>query len=735
MDTDSQTQRRSRRRRALACTQCRKRKLKCDHQRPCTSCQRSKDRICIYPEPLAAVRSQTVPDSHASPLPQCSTQPEPEQAVISRPPRPAAKSSEPGQSPSETRVWHSSSLGSVLVTKTPTPAWSGDTAVVAASPANVPDNARPEPAEKSPTIGSLTDLSAPPTMLMAKSRYLPPGHWLHSAMLSLPTLKWLDQEVSKQGDCWQGLQRCKALGESLKAQRLLLRIPGQYGSHLPDQTTSDQLFGNYLRTFETVYRIFHVPTLKLEYEGFLLNPNGSSSTFIIVFQLCLALGACIHDDTFSMRSYALQWIYEAQEWLDSSEKRRTTITGVQVMCLLLLAQQATESIYGDRVWILGGTLLRAAMCIGLHRDPARLPRMSIFQAEMRRRLWTVILELVLDSSIDSGQPALISQDDYDCELPSNVDDDQIGPDKDAPIVVKDQKSFTDASIQIALGRSIPLRLSISKHWSRIKPETEYTTVLHLSSQLRAARQSLISTLHAFHPKTSQFQHQLCDMVLIRYVFNLHMPYVAMSDPAFCHSHKTCVDAAMKLSYLTLPLSQLDEPLSEVMRATSGVAEQCTDFMRLALCGSGPFRTAQHIATSVIAVHLGSLVAEKDILETGSALRIAEELWLLRAGIRLTEQRIRAGQENVKDYVFFAVILSNIEATMKGNPVENAMAQRGREAIDHAADILMEMVKDQPTLQEMPASSIDEGDLDMVGAFWACEFPDVGWNDPMLAIEM
>ena len=37
-----------RRRPALACLQCRRRKVKCDQNNPCSRCQRSKDAICTY---------------------------------------------------------------------------------------------------------------------------------------------------------------------------------------------------------------------------------------------------------------------------------------------------------------------------------------------------------------------------------------------------------------------------------------------------------------------------------------------------------------------------------------------------------------------------------------------------------------------------------------------------------------------------------------------------------------
>ncbi|KAL3306744.1 fungal specific transcription factor [Colletotrichum asianum] len=542
------------------------------------------------------------------------------------------------------------------------------------------------------------------------------GMHLSRTFYNLSALKWLDREVSKQGECWQGLQKCQALGESLKVQRLLLRFPGQYGSHLPDRETSSKLLGNYRRTFETVYRIVHVPTLKREYDADLENQDNLATSFVVTLQLCMSLGACVNDDTFSFRPQALQWIHEAREWLESSEKRRLTMSGIQIMCLVHLAQQATESLYGDRVWILNGTLLRSAMCIGLHRDPAKLPRMSVFQAQMRRRQWLTVMELVLDASVDSGQPPFISEDDYDCELPADLDDDQIGPDIETLPALNTANTFTDMSLQIALSRSIGVRLSVAKHWSRIKPNRGYASVLQLGSELAAARQLLNKTLSSLRPEASQFQHRFCDTVLTRYLFTLHMPFVPLSSPLFCHSHKTCVDAALELSYLTLPASH--------QRAVS-------DFDRLATCGSGSFRITKHLATNILAADLAARVAENGVSKPGSALRIAEERWLLRAGVEWAEARIRAGQDNVKDYVFSAVVLAGIEALLNGESAERAMEQGGREVIDKCVEILTEIVGDHAVPQgSYPSVPLEDGELDVMSAFWSSDFSGIGWMDSM-----
>lgn len=87
-----------RRRQALACLQCRRRKIKCDQNKPCSQCQRSKDAICTYGSdsnpvrPYGSLLGNDIPHSYSQlaahsqagarhelesmfqiPTPQCST--------------------------------------------------------------------------------------------------------------------------------------------------------------------------------------------------------------------------------------------------------------------------------------------------------------------------------------------------------------------------------------------------------------------------------------------------------------------------------------------------------------------------------------------------------------------------------------------------------------------------------------------------------------------------------------
>lgn len=291
--------------------------------------------------------------------------------------------------------------------------------------------------------------------------------------------------LSKGGEIFDMLNKCKALGRKAKGyQSAESSIPSGYRDYVPDRSISDRLVNAYFRTFESVYRILHIPTFEEEYESYWKNPVEANVAFVIKLLLVMAIGTCFYEDPIlstSLHPNAHHWISAAQAWVSApSEKHRLNIVGLQIHCLLLIARQV-NSFGGDLTWIFAGSIYHLAMCLGLHRDPVHFPKMGPFHAEMRRRLWATVLELSLQSSQDLGMSPLINTQDYDTELPANIDDSEINESiKKAPIS-KPATTFTRTSIQLSLMRSFCTRLEIAKAVNSFRSETSYEETLRLGS--------------------------------------------------------------------------------------------------------------------------------------------------------------------------------------------------------------------------------------------------------------
>lgn len=180
----------------------------------------------------------------------------------------------------------------------------------------------------------------------------------------------------------------------MKSQRVR-RWPTPPTMDLPEADVADELVDCYLRTIETIYRILHVPNLMRDYKILWASGIEQDTAFLVQIKLVLAIGATIYDRQFSLRALAVRWVYEAQTWISDPEfKSRLGLQFLQTNILLLLARELV-GIGGNSIWVSAGGLFRRAVNMGLHQDPAELPKRTTFDAEMRRRLWNIILEVAL----------------------------------------------------------------------------------------------------------------------------------------------------------------------------------------------------------------------------------------------------------------------------------------------------------------------------------------------------
>lgn len=60
------------------------------------------------------------------------------------------------------------------------------------------------------------------------------------------------------------------------------------------------------------------------------------------------------------------------------------------------------------------------MKMGLHRDPDKLPRITPYEGEMRRRMWNFVVQIDLMVSFHLGLPCMIHGIESDTALPRNL---------------------------------------------------------------------------------------------------------------------------------------------------------------------------------------------------------------------------------------------------------------------------------------------------------------------------
>ncbi|XXH00806.1 hypothetical protein Hte_007157 [Hypoxylon texense] len=432
----------------------------------------------------------------------------------------------------------------------------------------------------------------------------------------------------------------------------------------------------YFRSFESTYRIIHVPSFWNEYRKYWNNPESVPIGMRLQILLVIGIGSSLHEHghtDIELRNKVHQWVYAAQTWLSGPlEKDRLNITGLQVHCLTLLARQVF-SIGSDLVWMSMGSLIHRAMQIGLHRDPKYLPPMCILQVEVRRRLWTSILEMVVQTSLDSAMPPRISFDEYDTEAPSNINDDDVDA-STTELRSHPKNAFTETSMQLLLLDSLPTRLRIVRLISSLNSEISYLDVLALSSEITDACRAWSGFLKENeNAGVTPFHRNLLDYLVRRFLIPLHCTFAskARENPLFYYSLKVSLETA-----LAIVSPEPDEGYSH-----------------LEVIGGGMFREGIRCTVTVISLELIVLTQAQRL--DGTLHRNSQHREVLKQALKnriaLSLERIRQGETNIKSHMFLSMILALVEALEEGSPCDLKIARSARDSLELCYGLLQERI--------------------------------------------
>ncbi|EGO60529.1 hypothetical protein NEUTE1DRAFT_97696 [Neurospora tetrasperma FGSC 2508] len=548
-----------------------------------------------------------------------------------------------------------------------------------------------------------------------------------------------------------GVEKCKALARTIKAQRTP-PWPTMPTRHLPPREIADQLVDCYLRTFESLYRVLHIPTFKRDYEALWQAVSAQSHpnqqlqhvdmAFLVQVKLVLAIGATVYDQDFSLRPSAIRWVYEALTFTSEPEfKSRLNIKCLQTDILLLLARE-TAGLGGNLTWISAGSLLRTAVYMGLHRDPAHLLKRTVFAAEMHRRLWNTVLELTVSCSMNAGAPPQISLDDYDTEPPGNFHDEQLvetraddGSDH-SPAVAQPETEFTQTSVAIAMRKILPIRLAIAKFLNDLGSTcrqgdmaSAYHESLRLDADLRAAYRTLTRTFQVLSRNLNEvcwpgssssallFPSKFIDLVINRELSALHIPFysAALHEAAYAFSRKVVVESCFKIwrAINPWPTSPSSSDATKQDTNPQGAANQ--DICRLASHGAGFCRNAGIQVSMLLLGELRAQLreeAETSLAPVNRSLLRPDLLAMVTEAKDWTMRSIKVGETNMKGLLFASMVSAQIEGMMKGLEGDEALAQvlvkAADEVVDKCVPLLEEMLERETRIRMASGGETDSG---------------------------
>lgn len=678
---------RKRRRPTLACHECRRRKVRCDRKNPCTQCTHHGLEGCSYDGDGEKVRAwdvltfQTYTSSVGKP----------------------ETNSKPAASLSHILKdsLHSGILSEAVVCpdSISSPCNDGYPSRKSAASAGSQFNSPPKDVLATDQPHSNSPHGPPHEILSNKTRVFGPGHWMTAFALVSPIqtfnacsyymyLTASANSIKNKGyqsfaeisgaiqpntgdlsrDISEAVYKCKEIARDIKARRPGRGpLPPSVLQSLPSRGIIDQLIPLYFDTIESCYRILHRQSFYREYEEYLEQPEAATSTFLLKMILLLSCVACFHEDASIrgiLQKNCRSWIRTAEIWLSGPyNKTRLIIDGIQIYCLLLLSRQINLA-GADLVWISAGSLMRMAIQMGLHQDPNHLGKMTLLEKELHRRLWFTILEINVQSALDSGMSAMISSTDYNTQPPSNFDDADLENTKQD---VKPTPTFTQSSLQGILIKSLPLRLEAVKIINDLNSDHTYEEVLRLASELVPVCREAVTVMGSYRSTTggnliSEFQHNSVDHFLRRFLLCLNRPYAlrAEQNPLYSYSAKICLETAHNIiSLLT------DEK-----------------FRRMMLSGGGMYRDIMTYSAPIVFIELIAQLKEdgSELMKERNKARRQPLLDDARKIHQFAIDRILNGETNVKGCVFLSMAMGQVEALQSGTPVTDGIRQAANDCL-------------------------------------------------------
>ncbi|KAI2470850.1 fungal-specific transcription factor domain-containing protein [Annulohypoxylon bovei var. microspora] len=220
--------------------------------------------------------------------------------------------------------------------------------------------------------------------------------------------------------------------ELLMASRNVPKNKQDLLATLPEKAIIRRLMNRYFNSNSPSQHIIHVPTFLREYNDFCKDPQAAPLHWIALLYMILALGTFFSTfsapqelesdspvpalDRFKQYRGAAGW---ALIWGKYSQPGPYTL---EAFLLYVEGDFVTNRENRMNCYLLSSVLIRLMLKMGLHRDPSKLPSITPYDGEMRRRMWNIAIQVDLLVSFSLGLPSMTHAIESDTELPTNLMD-------------------------------------------------------------------------------------------------------------------------------------------------------------------------------------------------------------------------------------------------------------------------------------------------------------------------
>lgn len=450
---------------------------------------------------------------------------------------------------------------------------------------------------------------------------------------------------------------------------------------MPPKDICDSLVEGYKLSFETTMRILHIPTFNRQYRNFWKCPDlelPDQSAFIPQLTAILAISFAI-DQGHTIIDPAIESYLETDAldlvsaWVEVLEKKeRIEMSTLQTETLLLLSRHFQNLSY-DKLWRVSGSLVRSAMLMGLHLSPDTFSEISVFQAEMRKRLWMTIVEMDLQASMAAGTQSIIPDLDFTHLTPQNLNDSDFDESSTELPAAKPLHQNTSSLAQVTLAMSLPQRLKVTSLVTRTTPEMDLAKAVvegcRLEEFLRhvPAPLKVEQALENYPP--ALLNTVMLDMFLRRPLLCLYRPLLLEDRPddsSFVEIQQVCLESSLRIldyqNYFDPRTSHLNLPniesywnvfqvcfKSDCLRAALNVCQ----FIKSAAPSSRMTSPASLPGARIGTPSYSHPSSPKLQFATSGLAQVVENL------LKGLEQRIGEPESELKDNYFLSVVLQSV----------------------------------------------------------------------------
>ncbi|TVY77944.1 Bikaverin cluster transcription factor bik5 [Fusarium oxysporum f. sp. cubense] len=201
----------------------------------------------------------------------------------------------------------------------------------------------------------------------------------------------------------------------------------------PESTQVPYLWSIYQENVEPLLKAVHVPTMEKVFHDAKTRFDQLSTAYqalirAIYYAAVVSLDpedvlsnlGQSKDEALARYRFATEQALSRVDFLVTSD-----ITVLQALSIFLaVVRHEGES---RLCWSLTGLAIHLARGMGLHRDGSQLA-LRPFEKELRRRLWWALLQLDIRSAEELGTDLIVGKSTFDTQMPSNLNDKDISPD-------------------------------------------------------------------------------------------------------------------------------------------------------------------------------------------------------------------------------------------------------------------------------------------------------------------